>query len=92
MDPRLTLDIVRSIAKAYKRKYKLSGDISDHLERSIQFYGEFDNMNGPVWLVRVSVAPDDFFAENEFTMVISDTEAAVKYMIDPNGHVHSPHL
>lgn len=92
MDSNLTLDIALSIAREYKNKYELSGDISDNLKRAIKFYSDFDSINGSVWLVTVSIEPNDFFAENEYTIVISDKEATVKYIIDPNGHVYCPHL
>lgn len=92
MDTNLTLNMVMSIAKDYKSKYNLSGDILENLENTIKFYSEFDSVNGSVWLVIVSIEPNDFFAENEYTIVISDKEAAVKYIIDPNGHVFCPHL
>ncbi|AKG33278.1 hypothetical protein [Paenibacillus durus] len=91
MDTNITLDTALSVAQDYKSKYKLSGDILENLERTIRFYSEFDSVNGPVWLVIVSIEPNDFFAENEYTIVISDKEAAVKYIIDPNGHVFCPH-
>ncbi|MEK4879770.1 hypothetical protein [Paenibacillus sp. FSL R5-0908] len=86
------MGIALSIAREYKNKYELSGEISDNLERDIKFYSEFDSINGSVWLVRVSIEPNDFFAENEYTIVISDNEATVKYIIDPNGHIYCPHL
>lgn len=92
MDTNITLDMALSIARDYKSKYELSGDFSDNLERTIKFYSEFDSINGSVWLVTVSVEPNDFFAENEYTIVISDKDATVKYIIDPNGHVYCPHL
>lgn len=92
METNITLSMALSIAKDYMSKYDLSGDILENLERTIRFYSDFDSVNGPVWLVMVSIAPNDFFAENEYTIVISDKEASVKYIIDPNGHVHSPHL
>ncbi|MCR2803395.1 hypothetical protein [Paenibacillus soyae] len=92
MDSNLSLDIALSIAQEYKNKYELSGDISDNLERAIKFYSDFDSINGSVWLVIVSIEQNDFFAENEYTIVISDKEATVKYIIDPNGHVYCPHL
>lgn len=92
MDTNLTLDMALSIAQEYINKYELSGDISDNLERAIKFYSEFDSINGSVWLAIVSIEPNDFFAENEYTIVISDKEATVKYIIDPNGHVYCPHL
>lgn len=92
MDSCLTLDVALRIAQEYKNKFKLSGDISDNLERAVKFYNEFDSINGSVWLVTISIEPNDFFAENEYTIVISDKEATVKYIIDPNGHVYCPHL
>ncbi|PDZ73718.1 MULTISPECIES: hypothetical protein [Bacillus] len=92
MDTNITLNMAMNIAIDYKSKYNLSGDILENLERTIKFYSEFDSVNGPVWLVIVSIEPNDFFAENEYTIVISDKEAAVKYIIDPNGHIFSPHL
>ncbi|MDQ0227250.1 hypothetical protein [Metabacillus niabensis] len=90
LDTNLTMEMALGIALAYKKKYKLSGDI--HSERNITYYKEFDDVNGPVWLVLVDIEPNDFFAENEYTIVISDKEADVKYIIDPNGHVFTPHL
>ncbi|MDH6373846.1 hypothetical protein M2444_005689 [Paenibacillus sp. PastF-3] len=92
MNSSLTSDVALSIAQEYKNKFELSGDISDNLECAIKFYNEFDSINGSVWLVTVSIEPNDFFAENEYTIVISDKEATVKYIIDPNGHVYCPHL
>ncbi|WP_240636881.1 hypothetical protein [Paenibacillus silvae] len=90
MSPNLTLNVVLDIAQQYKNKYELSGDISGDLEGAIRFYSKFDKVNGAVWLVVVNIESNDFFAENEYTIVISDREASVKYIIDPNGHVHSP--
>ncbi|WP_145415066.1 hypothetical protein [Paenibacillus xylanexedens] len=92
MSPNLTLNMVLDIAQQYKNKYELSGDISGNLERAIRFYNEFDKVNGAVWLVTVKIEINDFYAENEYTIVISDREASVKYIIDPNGHVYSPEL
>lgn len=92
MDSSLTLDVALSIAQEYKNKFGLSGAISNNSERAIKFYNEFDSINGSVWLITVSIEPNDFFAENEYTIVISDKEATVKYIIDPNGHVYCPHL
>ncbi|MCD1261600.1 hypothetical protein B5M42_022615 [Paenibacillus athensensis] len=92
MGTNITLSMALSIAKDYMSKYDLSGDILENLERTIRFYSDFDSITGSVWLVMVSITPNDFFAENEYTIVISDKEASVKYIIDPNGHVHSPHL
>ncbi|MEK4207682.1 hypothetical protein [Paenibacillus sp. FSL R10-2788] len=51
MDTNLTLGIALSIAREYKNKYELSGEILDNLERDIKFYSQFDSINGSVWLV-----------------------------------------
>ncbi|WP_238353818.1 hypothetical protein [Paenibacillus sp. 23TSA30-6] len=56
-----------------------------------KFYYQFDRFNAPVWLVLVSIIPTIFEADNEYTIVISDAEAKVKYLIDPNGHYYTPH-
>ncbi|GFN30965.1 hypothetical protein PCURB6_12250 [Paenibacillus curdlanolyticus] len=48
-------------------------------------------VRGPVWLVVVKVSPNDFYVEDEYTIIVSDKEAVVKYIIVPNGHVFVPH-
>lgn len=60
METNITSNMALSIAKDYMSKYDLSGDILENLERTIRFYSEFDSVNGSVWLVIVSIAPNDF--------------------------------
>ncbi|SPY17047.1 Uncharacterised protein [Paenibacillus polymyxa] len=87
----LTAERAMQIAENYKEKYNLSGTIDGTKERTVKFYTQFDDSNLPVWLVMVSIIPTVFQADDEYTIVISDAEEQVKYLIDPNGHYYAPH-
>lgn len=87
----LTAERAMQIAENYKEKYNLSGTIDGTKERTAKFYNQFDDSNLPVWLVMVNIIPTVFQADDEYTIVISDEEAQVKYLIDPNGHYYAPH-
>lgn len=87
----LTAERAMQIAADYKKKYNLSGTINSTKESTAKFYTQFDDSNIPVWLVMVSIIPTIFEADDEYTIVISDAEAQVRYLIDPNGHYYAPH-
>ncbi|TKH41889.1 hypothetical protein C1I60_21505 [Paenibacillus terrae] len=87
----LTAERAVQIAEEYKEKYNLSGTIDSTKERTVKFYNQFDDSNLPVWLVMVNIILTVFQADDEYTIVISDAEAQVKYLIDPNGHYYAPH-
>ena len=91
MNTHLTRDSALRIADNYKNKYNLSGNILEEIEHTVTFHDEFDSVNGPAWLVTVSIKPH-VCVENEYTIVVSDKEEVVKYIIDSNGHCFCPHL
>jgi hypothetical protein len=92
MKSNITAEQAKKVALNYMMKYKLDGKINDNTDKSVMFYEEFDGVEGPAWLVTVEIEPHPMFAENEYTIVISDVKASVEYIFDPNGHPTWPHL
>ncbi|MCM3225697.1 hypothetical protein [Terribacillus saccharophilus] len=92
MKTKLTAQQVLVIANNYKRDFNLSGNIENDNNRTIRSYEGFDGVQGVAWLVLVSITPTGFETEDEYTIVISDEQAKVEYIIDPNGHYYAPHV
>ncbi|MGQ3376803.1 hypothetical protein ACT6P6_01935 [Priestia endophytica] len=92
MNTHLTRDSALRVADNYKNKYNLLRNILEEIEHTLTFHDEFDSVNGPVWLVTVSIKPHELCVENEYAIVASEKEEVVKYIIDPNGHCFCPHL
>lgn len=92
MKTKLTAQQVLVIANNYKRDFNLSGNIENDNNRTIRSYEGFDGVQGVAWLVLVGITPTGFEAEDEYTIVISDEQAKVEYIIDPNGHYYAPHV
>jgi len=88
---KLSTDQVFKIVQDYKEKYKLSGTIDFTQNRTIKTYNGFDDVKGVAWLVLVSIVPTVYEADDEYTIIVSDEKADVKYIIDPNGHYYCPH-
>ncbi|MGG1592470.1 hypothetical protein [Terribacillus saccharophilus] len=92
MKTKLTAQQVLVIANNYKRDFNLSGNIENDNNRTIRSYEGFDGVQGVAWLVLVGITPTGFETEDEYTIVISDEQAKVEYIIDPNGHYYAPHV
>ncbi|MCY8232253.1 hypothetical protein [Priestia endophytica] len=87
MNTHLTRDSALSIAENYKNKYNLSGNILEEIEHTITFHDEFDSVNGPIWLVTVSIKPHELCVEKEYTIVVSDKEELLNILLIRMGVV-----
>ena len=92
MKTKLTAEQVIIIANKYKSDFNLSGSIENDYNRTIRSYDGFNGVQGIAWLVLVGITPTGFEAEDEYTIIISDEQAEVEYIIDPNGHYYAPHV
>lgn len=71
------------IAKAYIKRYGLSGVVSGRPEESVQFYETFQGSEGSVWLVRSTYVL--FGSEETTLLVVLDGTQQVDHIITEHG-------
>ena len=87
----LTKEQVIEIGKNFHSKNKLEGECvldSNLLQLVFSYPYEFENMNykgSTLWFMLVKYPPNNFLFE-DYTLVISDSDAKVVFYLDVNGH------
>ena len=87
----LTREQVIEIGKNFHSKNKLEGECvldSNLLKLELSYPYEFENMNykgSTLWFMLVKYPPNNFLFE-DYTLVISDSDAKVVFYLDVNGH------
>ena len=79
------------IGLEYKNKYNLVGEIKD-INKSVILYEGFYKVDGPAWLVVLTLPTNSFEGMEENTIVISDIKGEVEYLMDHNGNPVYYHL
>lgn len=88
----LTKEEAYEIANEYIDKYGFTKHSFNNIEKSVNFYPNFYNVDGPAWTVAVEY-PALFPGEtDETTYVISDKNKKVEYVIGPDGVPITYHL